>query len=111
MSSQEQLLAGSKLKLLKREKDSIEVELEGEDHTIANLIAKYAIRKKGVVYSSYIISHPLVGKPVVVLSTDGSRDPLEVLEEVLNDIIRDAKEFRNKLQEVIKNNAFCQERG
>lgn len=111
MSSQEQMLTRSKLKLLKREKDSIEIELEGEDHTIANLIAKYAIHKKGVVYSSYIVSHPLIGNPVVVLSTDGSRDPLEVLEEVLNDIINDAREFREKLQEVISNNVRCEERG
>ncbi|HIQ23903.1 MAG TPA: DNA-directed RNA polymerase subunit L [Pyrodictium delaneyi] len=96
-----------KVKLLKREGSTIEIELVGEDHTIANLIAKYAIRKSGVVYSSYIISHPLIGNPVIVLSTDGSRDPLDVIEEVLRDIIKDASEFQQAFEEALRNNGEC----
>lgn len=96
-----------KVKLLKREGNTIEMELVGEDHTIANLIAKYAIRKPGVVYSSYIISHPLIGNPVIVLSTDGSRDPLDVIEEVLRDIIKDASEFQQAFEEALKANGEC----
>lgn len=96
-----------KVKLLKREGNTIEMELVGEDHTIANLIAKYAIRKPGVVYSSYIISHPLIGNPVIVLSTDGSRDPLDVIEEVLRDIIKDASEFQRAFEEALKANGEC----
>ncbi|KSW11725.1 DNA-directed RNA polymerase subunit L [Pyrodictium occultum] len=97
-----------KVKLLKREGNSVELELVGEDHTMANLIAKYAIRKPGVVYSSYMIPHPLIGNPVIVLSTDGSRDPLDVVEEVLSDIIRDAREFRRAFEEALKSNAKCE---
>jgi len=96
-----------KVKLLKREGNTIEIELIGEDHTIANLIAKYAIKKPGVVYSSYIISHPLISNPVIVLSTDGSKDPLDVIEEVLHDIIRDANEFQQTLEEALKSNGEC----
>ncbi len=88
----------AKMKLLKRTDRTVEIELVGEDHTIANLIAKYAIKKPGVVYSSYIISHPLVGNPVIVISTDGSRDPLDVVEETLRDILRDTEEFTKALQ-------------
>ncbi|BEP18115.1 hypothetical protein PYJP_14670 [Pyrofollis japonicus] len=110
MSSVEAFTDSTSIRILKKEKDSIEVELAGEDHTIANLIAKYAIHKKGVVYSSYIISHPLIGNPVIVLTTDGSRDPLDVLEEVLSDIIKDVNEFRQRLEEVLANNVKCEER-
>ena len=97
-----------KVKLLKREGNTIEMELIGEDHTIANLIAKYAIKKPGVGYSSYIISHPLISNPVIVLSTDGSRDPLDVIEEVLRDIIRDANEFQQAFEEALKSNGKCE---
>ncbi|NOZ89296.1 MAG: DNA-directed RNA polymerase subunit L [Crenarchaeota archaeon] len=99
------------LKLLKREGSTVEIELPGEDHTIANLIAKYAIRKPGVTYSSYVISHPLVGSPVIILSTDGSRDPLDVLEEVLRDIVRDAREFRQLLEKALQDGVKCEEGG
>ncbi len=85
------------IRLLKRSERSIEMELVGEDHTIANLIAKYAIKKPGVVYSSYIIPHPLTGNPVIVISTDGSRDPMDIVVEVLKEIISDAKEFEKAL--------------
>ncbi|ABM81462.1 RpoL/Rpb11 RNA polymerase subunit family protein [Hyperthermus butylicus] len=97
-----------RVKLLKREANTIEVELEGEDQTIANLIAKYAIRKPGVVYASYIISHPLVSNPVIVLSTDGSRDPLDVLEEVLKDIITDAKKFIEEFDRALESGEKCE---
>jgi DNA-directed RNA polymerase subunit L len=96
------------MKLLKREANTIEVELVGEDHTIANLIAKYAIRKKGVIYASYIISHPLTANPVIVLSTDGSRDPLDVLEETLKDIISDAKAFIDEFKKALEKGSPCE---
>lgn len=98
----------AKMKLLKRTDRTVEIELVGEDHTIANLIAKYAIKKQGVVYSSYIISHPLVGNPVIVISTDGSRDPLDVVEETLRDILRDTEEFTKALQEALEKGARCE---
>ncbi len=96
------------MKLLKRERNSVEIELVGEDHTIANLIAKYAIRKKGVIYSSYIISHPLTANPVIVLTTDGSRDPLDVLEEVLKEIVSDAKSFIDEFEKALKSGEKCE---
>lgn len=98
----------AKMKLLKRSDKSVEIELVGEDHTIANLIAKYAIKKPGVVYSSYIISHPLVGNPVIVISTDGSRDPLDVVEETLRDILRDTQMFEKALREALEKGTRCE---
>ena len=101
----------AKVKILKRESNSVELELVGEDHTIANLIAKYAIRKPGVVYSSYVIPHPLIGNPVVIVSTDGSRDPLDVVEEVLREIIEDAKRFEEAVREALEKGVKCEAGG
>ena len=98
----------SKLKLLKRSGNTVEIELPGEDHTIANLIAKYAIRKPYVIYSSYIISHPLIGNPVIVLTTDGSKDPLEVVEETLREIIDDAKKLEQAFNEAFDKGTRCE---
>jgi len=98
----------TKLRLLKRSGNTVELELVGEDHTIANLIAKYAIKKPYVVYSSYIISHPLVGNPVIVLTTDGSRDPLDVIEETLREIISDARELEKAFNEAFEKGVKCE---
>jgi len=98
-----------KIRILKRTDKSVEIELEGEDHTMVNLIAKYAIKKPGVIYASYIMSHPLVGNPVIVVTTDGSRDPLDIIEEVLRDIISDAKAFAEKLNKAFNEGLKCEE--
>ena len=98
----------AKLRILKRSEKSVEIELVGEDHTIANLVAKYAIKKPYVVYSSYIISHPLIGNPVIVLTTDGSRDPLDVVEETLREIITDAKKLEEAFAEAFEKGEKCE---
>ncbi len=72
-----------------------------DKHSLPNLIAKLALRKKGVVYAAYIIDHPLVSDPEVVILTDGSRHPLDVLEEVLRDAISMAKEFLREFDEAL----------
>ena len=91
-----------KLKLIKLDDRKLEVELEGEDHTMANLIAKYAVRKPYVLYAAYNIPHPLISNPKVVIVTDGSRKPLDVLKEVLEEIIRDTNELEEKLRVALK---------
>ncbi len=66
---------------------------DADKHSLPNLISKLALRHKGVVYSAYIIDHPLVSYPEVVILTDGTVDPLDVLK----DIIREAKEMAQSL--------------
>lgn len=72
-----------------------------DKHSLPNLIAKLALRKKGVVYAAYIIDHPLVSDPEVVILTDGSRHPLEVLEEVLREAVSMAKKFLSEFDEAV----------
>lgn len=70
--------------------------LEGVDqHTLPNLISKMALKNPHVTYSAYIIDHPLVSNPKIVILTDGQIKPIDVLREVLREaretllIIRD----------------------
>lgn len=86
-----------KLVLKKKAENRIELVLRGEDHTMANLIVKLAIRKPHVTYAAYRIDHPLVGEPIVIIATDGKRDPLDVLSEVMMDIVKLSDEFISKL--------------
>ena len=85
------------LKIVKREGNVLVAELEGEDHTLANLLAKYLIRVDGVKYASYHIPHPLVGQPVLRVVTDGKLDPLEALEITLKRIIEDLRLVKKEL--------------
>jgi len=76
--------------------------IKDEDkHSLPNLVAKLALKKRGVVYAAYIIDHPLVSYPEVVILTDGSRDPLEVLQEVVAEARVYAQELLSKVEELV----------
>ncbi|MFN3268408.1 MAG: RpoL/Rpb11 RNA polymerase subunit family protein [Zestosphaera sp.] len=59
------------------------LEIEGEDHTLANLLAKSALSNPHTKLATYVIEHPLIGTPVLRIVTDGT-DPLQVLKEVVS---------------------------
>ncbi|AEM38051.1 RNA polymerase dimerization [Pyrolobus fumarii 1A] len=88
----------ARLELVKASEKRVEVRLRGEDHTMANLIVKLAIRKPHVTYAAYRIDHPLVDDPVVVIATDGTVSPIDVLENVLNEIVKLCDEFKEKFE-------------
>jgi len=67
------------------------LEIEGEDHTLANLLAKSALSNPHTKLATYVIEHPLIGTPVLRIVTDGT-DPLQVLKEVVSNTREEAEQ-------------------
>ena len=74
-----------------------------DKHSLPNMIARLALKKKGVVYAAYMIEHPMVSSPEVVIVTDGSRDPLDVLIEVIEEAKNIAQTFLKHFDEALSN--------
>ncbi len=74
-----------------------------DKYSLPNLITKIALSKPGVTYAAYILQHPITSYPEIVILTDGSRDPLEILREVIEDIKNMAKQFLALLNEALSN--------
>lgn len=92
------------IELKKATKTELRFILYDEDkHSLPNLITKLALKKPGVVYAAYIIQHPMVSYPEIVILTDGSKTPLEVLKEVIEEAKTLTKEFLAKLDEALSN--------
>ncbi|MEZ0289952.1 MAG: DNA-directed RNA polymerase subunit L [Sulfolobales archaeon] len=84
-----------KIRVEKRDSRELIFYLEGGDqHTLPNLISKLALRKPHVVYAAYTIDHPLISNPRIAIVTDGERDPVDVLVEILNE----AREYVERLK-------------
>jgi len=98
------------INLVRYEKNIIELELKDGDQTIANLIAKYAIKRSDVAYSSYIVPHPLKKDIKIVITTSGEKDPLQVVKEILKSIAGDASTFLSLFETVMKKGEACEER-
>lgn len=72
-----------------------------DKHSLPNLIAKLAAKKQGVTFAGYIIEHPMISYPEVVILTDGSKNPVEVLKEVVLEARGLAYEFLDLLNRAI----------
>ncbi|MBT6995376.1 DNA-directed RNA polymerase subunit L [Candidatus Woesearchaeota archaeon] len=83
------------LKILSSEKDSLKLELIGEDHTLANALRTQLWKNSGVKLTGYNIEHPLISNPI--LTVEGN-DPKKML---LN-AVAELKKSNSELIKVLK---------
>ncbi len=83
-----------RIEVIKREENSLEFYLEGEDHTFAGLLNEVLHENKHVVFASYAIEHPILmaRKPRFRVVTDGKISPEKALEEAAQKIFDRARE-------------------
>ncbi|GAB6147620.1 DNA-directed RNA polymerase subunit L [Stetteria hydrogenophila] len=76
--------------------------IEGEDHTLGNLLEKTLTTLDGVVVAYYEAPHPLEDKIILYIETDGSVKPREALRKALEKILEMNKTFRTLYLEKLK---------
>ncbi|MCY0858955.1 MAG: DNA-directed RNA polymerase subunit L [Sulfolobaceae archaeon] len=86
------------IKVVKEDKNYLEIEIQGEEHTLGNLIAGLLRRVNGVTFVTYNKPHPLIDTIYIKILTDGTITPKEALlkaiqqgEELANRFINDVK--------------------
>lgn len=82
------------LKIVKKTEDQLELEVQGEDHSLCNVIRKSLLEDKHVTHASYRIEHPLISNPIITVHTDGKESPEDALKESVKRVGEMAKEFR-----------------
>ncbi|MBU7017933.1 MAG: DNA-directed RNA polymerase subunit L [Theionarchaea archaeon] len=87
------------LKVVQKEDNKLEVILEGEDHTFANLLRRILREDEHVTYAAYKVDHPLLDRtrPVIFVETDGKETPKEALIEAARKIKEQINEFGERL--------------
>lgn len=55
------------ISILKEEKDELEFEIIGEDHTLCNWLRKRLWDQKGIEYAAYSIKHPQIANPIFLV--------------------------------------------
>ncbi|WP_338600073.1 DNA-directed RNA polymerase subunit L [Sulfolobus tengchongensis] len=86
------------VKVLKSEDNYLELEIEGEDHTLGNLIAGMLRRIKGVNFASYYQPHPLLDKIVIKVLTDGTITPKDALIKAIENIKNLSSQYVNEIK-------------
>ena len=79
------------LKLLNKTKNSIEIEIKGEDETLLYPLQQKLIKDDSVEYATYIMGHPLLDNPKLVVKVKEGK-PQNALKRAAKAIANEYKE-------------------
>jgi len=86
-----------KLKVVKKDKNFLEMFLEGEEHSFPNLLRETLLEDDDVEFASYVIEHPQVGSPKLIVRTK-SKTPESAIKSALKKIEKRASDFEALLK-------------
>ena len=89
------------IKIIEEKKNRIMVEIGGEDSTFCNLVKKELWNDEHVKVAAYNIDHPMIGKPVMIIETDGE-DPRNALADAAKRIQKELDKFKTEFSKNIK---------
>ena len=90
-------------KVLKKTGNELRIELEGEGHTLCNLLERVLLEDESIDMAGYNIPHPLTSKAIVYIRTKGRRKPETALRDAAGKILRTEKDFRANFQNALEN--------
>jgi len=88
-----------KIKVLKHERNELQIELEGESHSFCNALQSALLKDETLDFVGYEISHPLVAQPVIYIRTKGRRDPWRALLDAAEALTKELNQFQKAFQE------------
>ena len=88
-----------KVTVIKEEGNELRLEIEGEGHTIGNLLQQELLEDKRVEISGYDIPHPLINSAILYIRTLGKRSPRKVLKEALERLQEKIDKLQGMLEE------------
>ena len=86
------------VKILEEEKKKIKIEIEGEDHTLANALRKELWNDSHVNIAGYNIDHPLSGSPVLIVETDGKEEAKKAILSAVTRLKKNNSDFITKIK-------------
>ncbi|MCP1662697.1 MAG: DNA-directed RNA polymerase subunit L [Methanocalculus sp. MSAO_Arc1] len=89
------------IKILELEKNKIRMVLVGEKHTFMNLLEDEIIKDPSVNVGKYVVEYQF-SDPELLVTTDGTKDPLTVIREACERINRSCDEVLTQVGSVVK---------
>lgn len=89
------------IKILSKTNRELILEIDGEDHTLGNMLMKEALKHPLVEYAAYRIPHPLKSSMEFIVVVKEGADLSIVLKDVISNLREQIKEFKNKIEELL----------
>ncbi|MFQ6095931.1 MAG: DNA-directed RNA polymerase subunit L [Candidatus Bathyarchaeia archaeon] len=91
------------IKILKKTSNELKLEIEGEGHTLCNLLEKVLLEDETTDMAGYNIPHPLTSNPIIYIRTKDGRKPERVLEDAAKKILQNEEEFKAQFKNALEN--------
>ncbi len=91
-----------KIKILKRTKTELRLEVSGEGHTFCNVVQEALLGDKNVDMAGYNVAHPLTASPIIYVRTRGQSKPEIVLRNSVREVQKETKAFETAFDKALK---------
>jgi DNA-directed RNA polymerase subunit L len=88
-----------KIDVITNEKNTLEFYIEGERHTLPNMLKEKIVSASGVEFCAYKLDHPLDKKAKFIVKTDG-KSPKKIVEDAIKEIKEDLSEFKKEFEKL-----------
>jgi DNA-directed RNA polymerase subunit L len=85
------------IEVLKKEKNNLMLKIEGETHTLANLLCSELYTDSAVKSAAYTLDHPLTGAILLHVRTDG-KSPEKALLSAADRIVNKFQDLKQEFQ-------------
>jgi DNA-directed RNA polymerase subunit L len=90
------------VKVLKKEKNELKVEVEGASHGLCNLLQKKLLEDDSVDLAGYDVPHPLASNPVIYVRMKGTAKPEAALVKATDKALKENDAFSKELTKALK---------
>ncbi len=87
-----------RIKTIKKSKNELKLEIEGEGHTFCNLLQNTLVEDRSVTNTGYDTPHPLTEKSIIYIKVKKDGNPRKVLERALKKINQRTDEFLSEFK-------------
>ncbi|MCD5425080.1 MAG: DNA-directed RNA polymerase subunit L [Methanosarcinaceae archaeon] len=89
-----------KLKIINEKTNEMYIEIEGENHTLLNMLMSILLEDERILIASYDMKHVTISEPILYIKTDGA-NPKEVLKDASSKLVVECDEFMNVFKAAI----------
>ena len=91
-----------KIEVLKNTANELKIQLEGEGHSLLNLLQKTILEDDAIEMAGYDVPHPLIDRAILYVHTKGQQDTEAVVKEATKKVLALSKEFQKSFKKASK---------
>ena len=91
-----------KIKVLKQTDNELKLEIEGEGHSLLNLLQKALLEDDNIAMAGYDVPHPLFDRGILYVQTKDKQNPEDLVKEAVKKVQALNKDFDKSFKKASK---------